>query len=353
MPSLRLDVASAGGGANCRPCLCSPRRWSPLFVALLETKVVCLGPLPPVAVQPPPSFAALRHCRGTLFDRRCLGPLPPLAVQPPWPFATLRRVCLGCLSPLAVQPPPPFKDIFQKYLDWEVRVKALGKREGTGLSIRIQSEEKLLGTVLSELLLVYATQLYENEHPGLHALLRDEKIFLGKAFQVAGKGVYIIFMSVILSFQALDGAFNVFCNENVGNISSAKMLAANCHDILKRGRKELVKENNKDNVERRHTSPDFHMLKCKLMDPDGIISILAFCPAHSGMLATGSYSQTTAIYTEDNMELLYVLHGQEGGITHDKLQRRRQELTQTTPDQPVDDEAVYYKVAGDCPKGCV
>ncbi|KAK9106878.1 hypothetical protein Syun_022889 [Stephania yunnanensis] len=26
---------------------------------------------------------------------------------------------------------------------------------------------------------------------------------------------------------------------------------------------------------------------------------------------------------------------------------------QTTPDQPVDDEAVYYKVAGDCPKGCV
>ncbi|KAK9156095.1 hypothetical protein Sjap_003575 [Stephania japonica] len=49
----------------------------------------------------------------------------------------------------------------------------------------------------------------------------------------------------------------------------------------------------------------------------GIISALAFCPAHSGMLAAGSYSQTTAIYREDNMELLYVLHGQEGGITHD------------------------------------
>ncbi|XWS18304.1 hypothetical protein CRYUN_Cryun32bG0032500 [Craigia yunnanensis] len=31
---------------------------------------------------------------------------------------------------------------------------------------------------------------------------------------------------------------------------------------------------------------------------------------------TGSYSQTTAICREDNMELLYVLHGQEGGITH-------------------------------------
>ncbi|KAK9151659.1 hypothetical protein Syun_009968 [Stephania yunnanensis] len=36
-----------------------------------------------------------------------------------------------------------------------------------------------------------------------------------------------------------------------------------------------------------------------------------------------------------------------------KLKRRRQELTQTTPDQPVDDEVVYYKVADDCPKGYV
>ncbi|KAK9094223.1 hypothetical protein Scep_025692 [Stephania cephalantha] len=36
-----------------------------------------------------------------------------------------------------------------------------------------------------------------------------------------------------------------------------------------------------------------------------------------------------------------------------KLQRKRQELTQATPDQPVDDEAVYYNVAGECPKGRV
>ncbi|KAK9151528.1 hypothetical protein Syun_009837 [Stephania yunnanensis] len=36
-----------------------------------------------------------------------------------------------------------------------------------------------------------------------------------------------------------------------------------------------------------------------------------------------------------------------------KLRRRRQELTQTTPNQPVDDEAVYYKVASECPKGRV
>ncbi|KMT04497.1 hypothetical protein BVRB_8g181630 [Beta vulgaris subsp. vulgaris] len=48
----------------------------------------------------------------------------------------------------------------------------------------------------------------------------------------------------------------------------------------------------------------------------GIISAIAFSPANSGMLATGSYDQTTAIYREDNMELLYVLHGQEGGVTH-------------------------------------
>ncbi|KAK9168940.1 hypothetical protein Syun_001080 [Stephania yunnanensis] len=32
---------------------------------------------------------------------------------------------------------------------------------------------------------------------------------------------------------------------------------------------------------------------------------------------------------------------------------RRLELTQATPDQPVDDEAVYLNVAGECPKGRV
>ena len=48
----------------------------------------------------------------------------------------------------------------------------------------------------------------------------------------------------------------------------------------------------------------------------GIIAAIAFCPTHTGMLATGSYSRTTAIYREDNMELLYILHGQEGGVTN-------------------------------------
>ncbi|KAL2343960.1 hypothetical protein Fmac_005245 [Flemingia macrophylla] len=60
----------------------------------------------------------------------------------------------------------------------------------------------------------------------------------------------------------------------------------------------------------------FSTVKDKKEGLTGIISAMAFSPFHSGMLALGSYNQTTAIYSEDNMELLYVLHGQEGGITH-------------------------------------
>ncbi|AES90430.2 telomerase Cajal body protein 1 isoform X2 [Medicago truncatula] len=62
-------------------------------------------------------------------------------------------------------------------------------------------------------------------------------------------------------------------------------------------------------------------VKDKKEGQTGIISALAFSPSHTGMLALGSYSQTTAIYTEDNMELLYVLHGQEGGVTHVQFSR--------------------------------
>ncbi|KAK9087280.1 hypothetical protein Syun_029674 [Stephania yunnanensis] len=36
-----------------------------------------------------------------------------------------------------------------------------------------------------------------------------------------------------------------------------------------------------------------------------------------------------------------------------KLQRGCQELTQATLDQPMDDEAVYYNMAGECPRGRV
>ncbi|CAI9259222.1 unnamed protein product [Lactuca saligna] len=41
----------------------------------------------------------------------------------------------------------------------------------------------------------------------------------------------------------------------------------------------------------------------------------------------GSYSQTIAIHREDNMELLYVLHGQEGGVTHVSSILQRWELS--------------------------
>ncbi|XP_039826432.1 telomerase Cajal body protein 1-like isoform X2 [Panicum virgatum] len=48
--------------------------------------------------------------------------------------------------------------------------------------------------------------------------------------------------------------------------------------------------------------------------PTGIVSSMSFSP-HNGMLAVGSYSQTTVVYAESNMEALYVLHGQLGGVT--------------------------------------
>ena len=47
----------------------------------------------------------------------------------------------------------------------------------------------------------------------------------------------------------------------------------------------------------------------------GIISCLAFSPGSEGLLAAGSYNKTTALYSEHNAELLFVLHGQEGGVT--------------------------------------
>lgn len=49
--------------------------------------------------------------------------------------------------------------------------------------------------------------------------------------------------------------------------------------------------------------------------PSGIVSSIAFSPTHSGMLAAGSYNHATTVYAEANMELLYVLHGQVGGVT--------------------------------------
>ncbi|KAE9607183.1 hypothetical protein Lal_00025673 [Lupinus albus] len=65
----------------------------------------------------------------------------------------------------------------------------------------------------------------------------------------------------------------------------------------------------------------YSTVKDKKEGQTGVISSIAFSPSHTGILALGSYSQTTAIYREDNMELLYVLHGQEGGVTHVQFSR--------------------------------
>ncbi|CAL9242319.1 unnamed protein product [Arabidopsis halleri] len=56
----------------------------------------------------------------------------------------------------------------------------------------------------------------------------------------------------------------------------------------------------------------------RVFDLHRILSTLAFSPTNSGMLAVGSYGQTNR---EENMELLYVLHGQEGGVTHVQLSK--------------------------------
>ncbi|KAK9118976.1 hypothetical protein Scep_017069 [Stephania cephalantha] len=71
-----------------------------------------------------------------------------------------------------------------------------------------------------------------------------------------------------------------------------------------------------------------------------VFAALRCCSSLPGMLALGSLG-----YGPEDREKMLTLAEEA------KLQRRRQELTQTTPDQPVDDEAVYYKVAGECPKG--
>ncbi|KAJ3676678.1 hypothetical protein LUZ60_004090 [Juncus effusus] len=50
--------------------------------------------------------------------------------------------------------------------------------------------------------------------------------------------------------------------------------------------------------------------------PSGLVSSIGFSPAQNGMFALGSYNQTISIYDENTMERLYVLHGQQGGVTH-------------------------------------
>ncbi|KAL2643010.1 hypothetical protein R1flu_010597 [Riccia fluitans] len=47
----------------------------------------------------------------------------------------------------------------------------------------------------------------------------------------------------------------------------------------------------------------------------GIISCIAVSPDKGGLLAAGSFNRTTALYDEKSLEQLFVLHGQQGGLT--------------------------------------
>ncbi|KAK9083079.1 hypothetical protein Scep_029550 [Stephania cephalantha] len=107
------------------------------------------------------------------------------------------------------------------------------------------------------------------------------------------------------------------------------------------------------------TSPMMVVLNRRSSQPSplGRPSVAAACAAPTAgrrysSLSGESLKRTYKVWNASlewlRASISYELHAFEA-----KLQRRRQELTQTTPDQPVDDEAVYYKVAGECPKGRV
>ncbi|KAK9096547.1 hypothetical protein Sjap_022044 [Stephania japonica] len=57
------------------------------------------------------------------------------------------------------------------------------------------------------------------------------------------------------------------------------------------------------------------------------------------------------VHTENHDEKT-LIDGRSARL-HAEIERRREELTQVTPDQPVDEMQLYYDALGDCPKGCV
>ncbi|KAK9094253.1 hypothetical protein Scep_025722 [Stephania cephalantha] len=138
--SLRSDVASPGGGANCRPLLCA----APPLVAIVRCLVGNQGRALALRRRwcaPPPSFAALRHCSWNALRSSMPRPSTAGVCLAHWPFATLRRVCLWRLS-LICAAMPPFKDIFQKYLDWEGEDCLEKEKERVYQYLHSSSEEK-------------------------------------------------------------------------------------------------------------------------------------------------------------------------------------------------------------------
>ncbi|GAB2265378.1 hypothetical protein Dimus_000437 [Dionaea muscipula] len=105
------------------------------------------------------------------------------------------------------------------------------------------------------------------------------------------------------AYDAMDeitAAFSVAFNPSAAKIFAGYNKSLRVFDLHRPGRDFIQHSTLKGNKE----------------GQSGIISAIAFSPVNSGMLATGSYDQSVALYREDNMELLYVLHGQEGGVTH-------------------------------------
>ncbi|XP_020630480.1 telomerase Cajal body protein 1-like isoform X3 [Orbicella faveolata] len=49
---------------------------------------------------------------------------------------------------------------------------------------------------------------------------------------------------------------------------------------------------------------------------NGIISSIAFSQDNSGMYALGSYSKSVGVYSDSDGELIFLLQGQQGGVTH-------------------------------------
>ncbi|XP_056168667.1 cullin-1-like [Syzygium oleosum] len=170
--------------------------------------------------------------------------------------------------------------------DYMLKAEECLKRERDRVShyLHPSSEPKLLEKVQHELLSVYASQLLEKEPSGCHALLRDDKvedlsrmfrlfskiprgldpvanifkqhvtaegtalvkqaedaasnkkIFLRKVGELHDKYLAYVedcFQNHVLFHEALNEAFEFFCNKSVDGSSSAELLATYCDNNVK------------------------------------------------------------------------------------------------------------------------
>lgn len=177
------------------------------------------------------------------------------------------------------------------------------ERERVSHYLHSSSEPKLVEKVQNELLVSYANQLFEKEHSGCRALLRDDKVDdLSRMYRlyhkitkgldpianifkqhITNEGMVLIqqaedaatnqttasaggvqeqvlvrkiidlhdkymayvtdcFTNHTLFHKALKEAFEVFCNKTVSGSSSAELLATFCDNILKKGGSEKLSD---------------------------------------------------------------------------------------------------------------